>query len=161
MVTNLVVGLAVCTAVTFGVTISDASADRTATPVCAASQLRPSFGTSTGAMGTLQDTWRVTNVGGHACHFSGYPAVVNYRSDGRPLPMHIGRMGTPQTVVLAPGRHASFDLRFGDPGILGCTAEHPARMTIRTPGARLPVIVSRGLASCHGRAGESPLRHGN
>jgi hypothetical protein len=161
MVRNLVVGLAVCSAVTFGVTISDAHADRASSPVCGASQLRPSFGMSDGAMGTLQDTWRVTNVGAHACHFTGYPTVVNYRNDGRPLPMDISHMGTPHTVVLTHGQHASFDLRYHNPGIIGCTGENPAHMTIKTPGAALPVIVAHGLPSCGGQASESPLRHGD
>lgn len=155
------VGVAVCAAVTVGVTVSDAGAEQQTTPVCTASQLRPSFGMSQGAAGTLQDTWRVTNEGGHACQMSGYARVVNYRPDGRPLPMNITHMGTAHTVVLTPGQHASFDLRYPNPGTIGCTGENPARMTIQTPGAALPVIASGGLHSCHGQASESPLRHGN
>jgi hypothetical protein len=155
------VGVAVCAAVTVGVTISNAGAEQSASPVCSATQLRPAFGTSQGGAGTLQDTWRVTNMGAHTCHMSGYARVQNYRPDGRPLPTHVTHMGTPHTVVLTPGQHASFDLRYPNPGTINCTGEHPARMTIQTPGARLPVIVSGGLPSCHGQASESPMRHGN
>jgi hypothetical protein len=155
------VGAAVCVAVTGGVTISNAGAEQTTTPVCSSNQLRPAFGRGQGAAGTLQDTWRVTNEGTHTCRMSGYARVQNYRPDGRTLPTHVSHMGTPHNVVLTPGQHASFDLRYPNPGAINCTGEHPARMTIQTPGARAPVIVSGGLPSCNGKASESPLRHGN
>lgn len=162
MVRYLVIGIMMCTAVTVGLTISSAAdAERTTAPTCQASQLRPSFGTGQGGAGTLQDTWRVTNVSGRTCRTTGYPTVVNYGTDGRPLPMDISHMGTSHAVVLRHGQHASFDLRYTNPVIANCTAEHPAWMTIRAPRARLPVIVNNGLPSCHGRASESPLRHGD
>ncbi|HEY8301467.1 MAG TPA: DUF4232 domain-containing protein [Jatrophihabitans sp.] len=162
MVRHLIIGIAMCAAVTVGVTISNADAQQTATtPTCQASQLAPSFGTGQGGAGTLQDTWRVTNVAHRTCRMTGYAGVVNYRSDGRPLPMDIHHMGTPHTVVLRHGQHASFDLRYTNPVAINCTPEKPAQMTIRTPGARLPVIVPNGLPSCHGRASESPLRRGD
>ena len=163
MVRYLLIGIAMCTAVTVGLTISSAAdaQRRTTPPICQASQLQPSFGTGQGGAGTLQDTWRVTNVSGRTCAMTGYPTVVNYRAGGRPLPMGISHMGTPHTVILRHAQHASFDLRYTNPAIGQCTAEHPAHMTIHTPGARLPVIVTNGLPSCRGRASESPLRHGD
>ena len=162
MIRYLIAGIAVCAAVTIGVTISNASAEQSATaPTCQASQLTPSFGTGQGGAGTLQDTWRVTNVSGRTCRMTGYATVVNFRPDGRPLPMGITHMGTPHTVVLTHGQHASFDLRYPNPGAINCKGEKPAHMTMRTPGARLPVIATNGLPSCRGRASESPLRHGD
>ena len=163
MVRYLLIGIMMCTAVTVGLTISSAAdAQRmTTAPTCQASQLEPEFGTGQGGAGTLQDTWRVTNVSARTCRMAGYPSVVNYGSDGRPLPMHVTHMGTAHAVILRHGQHASFDLRYTNPVIGQCTAEKPAHMTIRTPGARLPVIVDNGLPSCRGRASESPLRHGD
>ncbi len=58
---------------------------------------------------------------------SGYPTVVNYGTDGRPLPMHVTHMGTAHAVVLRHGQHASFDLRYTNPVISNCTPEQPAQ----------------------------------
>jgi hypothetical protein len=143
-----------------------AAAASTATPTAALTQacvpghLKPAFGGRQGAAGTLQDTWRLTNVGTAACQFGGYATVHNYRSDGRPLPTSVTHLGTPHAVLLAPGQHASFALRFTDPGVLGCVPSPAAMLTIQAPGTTLPLITQRGERSCHGVLKETPVVHG-
>jgi hypothetical protein len=145
------------TAAGFGVAAATGSA--TATPTCRPAHLLPVFGGSQGAAGTLQDTWRLKNVGSAACTVSGFPAVRNYRADGRPLPTSVTHLGTAGTVLLAPGARAEFSLRYTDPGIANCTPEPAAMITIRVPDTALPVIGSRGVHACHGVMKETPLVH--
>lgn len=130
------------------------------TPTCVPGHLKPAYGGRQGAAGTLQDTWRLTNVGTTTCQLDGYAAVHNYRSDGRPLPTSVTHLGTPHVVLLTPGQHASFALRFTDPGVLGCVPSPAAMLTIRTPGSTLPLITQRGERACHGALRETPLVHG-
>ncbi len=151
--------LAASGAVVVGLSAADATTTAT-TPTCAPARLVPVFGGRQGAAGTLQDTWRLRNVASSSCHLSGYPVVHNYRADGRPLPTSVTHLGTPHTVLLAPGQHASFALRFTDPGILNCTPEPAAMLTIRAPGTALPVITRRGERACGGKLRETPLVHG-
>jgi hypothetical protein len=132
----------------------------TTTPVCAAAHLKPIYGGSQGAAGTLQDTWRLRNVGSTTCHLDGYPTVTNYRADGRPLRTSVTHLGTPATVVLTAGQHASFELRYTNPAILNCTPEPAAMLTIRAPGTARPVITQRGEKACRGELRETPLVHG-
>lgn len=165
MLKKAIIGVSAASVLVVGVVVLTAasatanSAARTA-PTCGAMVLRPAAGASQGAAGTLQDTWKLTNVGPVTCRMRGYAKVINYRHDGRPLPMSITHMGTPHVVTLAPGQHARFNLRYPNPGIRGCTAQNPAHMTIQTPGANSPVIATGGLHSCAGEASESPLVHG-
>ena len=162
MLKNVIIGASATTVLIVALTAASAAANSAArtAPTCGAMALRPSAGQSQGAAGTLQDTWRLTNVGAVTCQMKGYAKVVNYRHDGRPLPMSITHRGTPHVVTLAPGQHARFNLRYPNPAIRGCTAQHPAHMTIQTPGAHSPVIATGGLPSCAGAASESPLVHG-
>jgi Protein of unknown function (DUF4232) len=142
-----------------GLTQVSASSAAT-TPNCTSARLRPVFGGSQGAAGTIGDTWRLVNVGTITCYLSGYPAVHNYRSDGRPLPTSVTHTGTPSTVTLTPGQHASFVLLYTNPGILNCTPEPAAMLTIRAPGTALPDIGARGEKACAGKLRETPLVHG-
>ena len=159
---NVVIGASVTSVLIVALTAASAAANSAArtTPTCGAMALRPSAGQSQGAAGSLQDTWKLTNVGAVTCQMKGFAKVVNYRNDGRPLPMSIAHMGTPHVVTLAPGQHARFNLRFPNPAIRGCTAQNPTHMTIHSPGANSPVIATGGLHSCAGQASESPLVHG-
>jgi hypothetical protein len=145
-----------------GVGFGAASATTAAatTPTCVSAHLKPVFGGQQGAAGTLQDTWRLRNVGAATCQLKGYPAVHNYRADGRPLATSVTHLGTPQTVMLAPGEHASFALRYANPAIAGCAAQPAAMLTIRAPGSALPVITQRGERACLGQLRETPLVHG-
>jgi hypothetical protein len=113
-----------------------------------------------GTAGTLHDKWRLFNVGSSSCGVGGFPIVHNYRSDGRPLPTSTTHSGSASSVTLNPGQHASFVLSFPDPGIVGCTPQPAARMTIQTAADELPLITSRGERSCHGHLDETPLVHG-
>lgn len=159
MIKHVIAATAATSALVFGLTGATASSARV-TPTCGAAVLRPVFGGFQGAAGTFQDRWRLRNVGSATCHVRGYPTVTNYRSDGRPLPMSVSHLGTAGTVVLPPGQHASFNLRYTDPGILGCTPQPAARLTIQPPGAARPVITNRGVRACRGQVRETPLVHG-
>jgi len=128
--------------------------------VCKSRLLKPVFAGTDGAAGTLHDKWRVVNKDSTACAVGGFPTVTNYRTDGRPLPTAITETGKGGSVLLTPGQHASFVLSYPDPGIAGCTPQHPARMTIFVPGTQLPLIGSRGVRACPGTVQESPLVHG-
>jgi hypothetical protein len=159
MIKRILLGAAATAVVVGGVTVAHASS-AAATPTCAAANLRPAYGGFQGAAGTFQDTWRLRNVGHATCQLNGYPVVTNYRSDGRPLPTHVSHLGTPHTVALGPGQHASFALRYTDPGVLGCTPQPAARLTIQPPGSARPVITGRGEKTCKGVLRETPLVHG-
>lgn len=130
------------------------------TPTCRSAALRPVFGGSQGGAGTLEDTWRLRNVGAVTCKLAGFPAVRNYRADGRPMAVSITHAGTAQSVTLTPGQHASFTLRYTNPAILNCTPQPAAALTIQAPGTALPVIGSRGEQACQGRLTETALVHG-
>src|SRR5205814_2291637 len=126
--TALVVGAAAL--VLTGVSASSAAVT---TPACTSAGLKPIFGGSQGAAGTIQDTWRLRNAAAVTCTVAGYPEVHNYRADGRPLRTSVTHLGTSSTVTLAPGQHASFRLRYPNPGILNCTPEPAAMLTIQVP----------------------------
>jgi hypothetical protein len=166
VLTKLVVGICGTAAITAAITVALAGASAAAgrtTPTCSATQLAPRFAGGNGGAGTFQDTWRLRNASAHTCKISGLATVQNYGSDGRPLRMDVTPMSTgpAPVVVLHPNQHAAFDLRFENPGVINCHGENPSEMTIQWHGAGRPVIVSRGLPSCHGQASESYLRHGN
>jgi hypothetical protein len=128
--------------------------------VCKSRMLKPVFGGTDGTAGTLHDKWRIVNKDSVACSVSGFPTVTNYRLDGRPLLTPVTQSGKAGTVILESGQHASFVLSFPDPGVAGCTPQHPARMTILVPSTPLPLITSRGERACAGSLQESPLVHG-
>ena len=128
--------------------------------VCKSRNLKPVFGGRDGTAGTIHDVWRLKNVGTSTCTVSGFPTVTNYRADGRPLPTSVTQNGKFSQVFLDPGEHASFVLSFPDPGVVGCTVQPAARMTILVPNTTLPLITSRGERACPGTLEESPLVHG-
>jgi hypothetical protein len=135
------------------------SAAQATTPTCYAASLVPSYDHSEGTLGHLYDVWRLTNVSGHTCTLSGYPAVENYQADGRPLTTTTAHQGTAAAVTLAAGAAATFTLGYVDPGVLGCTPQHPAHMTIQPPVSTHPVLVSGGEPACGGQLVEYPLVH--
>jgi hypothetical protein len=159
MIKQVLAGAVATAALVFGLTAAAASSARVA-PTCRAVVLRPAFGGSQGAAGTFQDRWRLRNVGSATCRLRGYPTVTNYRRDGRPLPMSVSHLGVARTVLLTPGQHASFNLRYTDPGIANCTPQPAARLTIQPPGSARPVITGRGVRACRGQVRETPLVHG-
>jgi hypothetical protein len=158
---KLIAGIAaVASAATVGVVIASDASSAALVASCKSRNLRPVFAGRDGAAGTLHDKWRLVNVGTSTCGVSGYPTVHNYRSDGRPLPTSTSHSGSPSSVTLDPGQHASFILSFPDPGILNCTPSPAAMMTIQTLPTELPLITSRGERACHGELDETPLVHG-
>jgi hypothetical protein len=151
---------AVAAATTLVVIEGPTASGATLVSVCKSRLLKPVFGGTDGAAGTLHDKWRVVNKDVASCSVSGFPTVTNYRADGRPLPTAVTQTGKFGVVVLAPGQHASFVLSYPDPGIAGCTPQPAARMTIFVTGTQLPLIASRGERACPGTLQESPLVHG-
>jgi hypothetical protein len=160
MIKIAVAGALAAGALAAGLTAASATTTTATTPTCVSAHLRPVFGGSQGAAGTIGDTWRLRNVGSTTCQMSGYPVVHNYRADGRPLRTTVTHIGSAHAVVLTPGQHASFNLLYTNPGILNCQPQPAAQMTIRTPGAALPVITGRGERACKGNLRETPLIHG-
>lgn len=159
MIKIVVCGVLVAGTAVAGLTAASASLPPSP-PACAAVNLRPAYGGFQGAAGTFQDLWRLRNVGHTNCRLKGYPTVNNYRADGRPLFTSVSHLGAPRTILLAPNQHASFALRYTDPGVLNCTPEPAAMLTIQTPGAARPVITQRGEKACGGKLQETPLIHG-
>jgi uncharacterized protein DUF4232 len=159
MIKQVATAALVLAGVSVAVTGAGASSAAT-TPTCTSARLQPIFGGSQGAAGTIQDTWRLRNTATVTCRLAGYPVVQNYRADGRPLRTSVTHLGTPSTVILTPGQHASFRLRYPNPGILNCPPEPAAMLTIRAPGTALPDIGSRGEKACRGELKETPLIHG-
>jgi hypothetical protein len=151
---------AAAAAVTLVVVEGPTASGATLVAICKSRFLKPVFGGTDGTAGTLHDKWRIVNKDSASCSVSGYPTVTNYRADGRPLPTAVTQTGKFGAIVLAPGQHASFVLSYPDPGIAGCTPQHPARMTIFVTGTQLPLIASRGERACPGSLQESPLVHG-
>jgi hypothetical protein len=143
-----------------GIVVASETSSAALAATCHSRVLRPVFAGTDGTAGTLHDHWELVNVGTATCSVSGFPTVHNYRADGRPLPTSTTHSGSPTTVTLHPGEHASFFLSYPEPGNVGCTPQPAARMTIQPGTTELPLITNRGEKSCHGHLDETPLVHG-
>jgi hypothetical protein len=151
---------ALASAVVLGALAGTAASGATLVANCQSRNLKPVYGGTDGAAGTLHDRWRIVNTGGGSCGVGGFPTVVNYRADGRPFVTSVTQTGTFGPVILSAGQHASFVLSYPQPGNVGCTPQHAVRMTIQVPNTAQPLIASRGERACAGTLQESPLVHG-
>jgi hypothetical protein len=150
---------AAATAAVAAIGIAIAQAGSAASPPrCAAVNLRPVYHVMGCGGGGCENQVVLRNMGARTCQLSGFPAVQNYRADGRPLPTTVTHKGTPHTVILFPGQRAVFKLSFADPGVAGCRVQ-PAEMTVRVPNTTWPVIADGGAPACKGALTETPLVH--
>ena len=157
---TVAIGIAAASVAVVGTTVAVTSAGAATVPYCASTRLVPLFGGQQGAAGTLQDTWRLRNAGSTTCKVIGFPSVHNYRSDGRPLRTSVTHTGTAAAVTLRVGQHASFTLRYPDPGVANCTPEPATMLTIRVSHTLVPVIGDHGAQACKGNLTETALVHG-
>jgi hypothetical protein len=159
MLRSVAIAVLAATAGTVALTVAAGPASAHV-PSCQASQLMPSYAGRDGTAGTFHDEWRLVNVGA-TCQLHGWVSVQNFGQQGIPMPMREHDAGGPAGLVdIRNGQHASFSLSYADPGISGCTPEHPSNMTIRLPGSAGEVLASRGAAACSGRVAISPMVRG-
>jgi Protein of unknown function (DUF4232) len=86
-----------------------------ATPRCLHRNLRLAAPQSNGAAGTIRLRFVLRNVGTTTCSFFGYPGMRLVNKHGHKLPTTVIRApATPQTVLVAPGRRASFYAKYSD-----------------------------------------------
>jgi Protein of unknown function (DUF4232) len=133
---------------------------RAATPSCSSTQLRAEQVGVEGAAGSFYVTVRFTNVSGKACWLKGYPRVLFFAEDGRPLATASGRNGGPTpTVVLKPAGTAEFFIRYLDPGVANCRPHRTHRYLVTPPRASLPLLVESAekLSLCPGTVSRSPV----
>jgi hypothetical protein len=129
-------------------------------PACQASQLEPHYAGRDGTAGTFHDSWHVLNLLG-TCQLSGWVSVQNFTPQGNPMPMRLHQVGGPAHAVdIRNGQHATFTISFTDPGVTGCTPEHPINMTIALPGNHGELLAGRGEAACSGSLRITPFTRG-
>ena len=86
-----------------------------ATPRCLHRNLRLAAPQSNGAAGTIRLRFVFRNVGSATCSFFGYPGMQLVNRHGHKLPTTVIRApATPHTVLVAPGRRASFYAKYSD-----------------------------------------------
>jgi Protein of unknown function (DUF4232) len=86
-----------------------------ATPRCLHRNLRLAAPQSNGAAGTIRLRFVFRNVGSATCSFFGYPGMQLVNKHGHKLATTVVRApATPHTVLVAPGRRASFYAKYSD-----------------------------------------------
>ena len=131
-----------------------------ATPRCSTTQLRAEQVTREGAAGSVYVTVRFANVSQTACSLAGYPQVLFFAEDGRPLTTASRRNGGPTPkVVLEPTGTAEFFLRYPNPGVADCRPRTTHRYLVTPPRASLPLLVesTARLSLCPGTVSRSPV----
>jgi hypothetical protein len=130
------------------------------TPSCGTTQLRAEQVGTEGAAGSVYVTVRFTNVSQKACWLAGYPRVLFFAEDGRPLTTASRRNGGPTPrVVLKPAGTAEFFIRYPSPGVVNCRAHRTHRYLVTPPRASLPLLVEspEQLSLCPGTVSRSPV----
>jgi Protein of unknown function (DUF4232) len=129
-------------------------------PLCRSSQLVITLARTEGAAGSHYETWRMTDVGG-TCRTQGWIGALNFGRDGRPLATTVRRVNGPAPgVTLLRGQHASFVLRYTNPGILACRPEDAVAMIVTPPDNTAPALVRPGERACRGVVDAWPVRFG-
>jgi Protein of unknown function (DUF4232) len=137
--------------------LADAAAD---TPGCSSTQLRAQQVRTEGAAGSVYVTVRFTNVSEQACWLAGYPKVLFFTEDGRPLTTASRRNGGPTPkVVLRPSGTAEFFIRYPNPGVAQCRPHRTHRYLVTPPRASQPLLVesTQKLSLCPGTVSRSPV----
>ena len=83
---------------------------------------------------------------------------------GRSVAAHVPASGggaVTHTIVLVHGQHASWTLRYTDPGAINCKPENAVSMIVYPLDNFLPVLAQKGERACKGNLKyESPLVFG-
>ena len=155
-----------------GVAIPGDSGSSAPSTVCAAPDLRAEASLG-GAMGSVEGSIRMTNVGGSTCTLSGRPTVSIFDSEGAQVALHVTNSepqwqvdGAPEpagwpVVSLQPGAAASVRVRWSNP----CPQlSGPASWKLDLGNGGETLDVSGGDASlvppCNGPAEPSTLEVG-
>jgi Protein of unknown function (DUF4232) len=105
-----------------------------ATPRCLHRNLRLAAPQANGAAGTIRLRFIFRNVGGATCSFFGYPGMQLLNKHGHKLPTTVIRApATPHTVLVAPGRRASFYAKYSDVPTSGETCPLAASAQVWPP----------------------------
>ncbi|MBX6390352.1 MAG: DUF4232 domain-containing protein [Frankia sp.] len=116
-------------------------------PPCPPARLRPVLLDTEGAAGSVYLTIGYRNIGQRSCWVRGYPTVAFVDRDGRQIGGFATRTDGPaQPVTIAPGRQATFVVRYVQAGIQqGCdqpgTYRPASGLRISPPGVWHPMVV--------------------
>ena len=110
-----------------------------------------------GAAGTQEITFSLTNSSAAFCTTYGYPGLLLVGTTGAPLPTTVVRGGgldfesiAPAQVALAPGETAYFNVGFSDvqSGTTACSSTHTVEVTPPTTTTHATVSVELGIYAC-------------
>ena len=110
-----------------------------------------------GAAGTQEITFAMTDTSGAACTTYGYPGLLLVAPSGAALPTTVVRGGglsfesiAPSQVTLAPGQSAYFNVGFSDvqTGTTTCSSTHTVEVTPPTTTTHATVSVALGVDAC-------------
>ncbi|MHB1554703.1 MAG: DUF4232 domain-containing protein [Acidimicrobiales bacterium] len=110
-----------------------------------------------GAAGTQEITFSLTNSSAASCTTYGYPGLLLVGTTGAPLPTTVVRGGgldfesiAPAQVALAPGETAYFNVGFSDvqSGTTACSSTHTVEVTPPTTTTHATVSVELGIYAC-------------
>jgi Protein of unknown function (DUF4232) len=155
-------GLAAAVACGTGVAVAHTLGVRAtrATTRCEVRNLRLGNPQATGAAGTIRVRFVFRNVGSRTCSFFGYPGMRLLNTHHRQMPTTVTRAAaTPHSLLLAPGRKASFYAQYSDvpTGSEKCPAATYAAVSppndYRTITATLPYPAT----ACGGRISVWPV----
>ena len=127
---------------------------------CRTADLTVAWTRTEGAAGNVYVSFRFTHHGTATCTLRGYPHVLLFGDDGRPVTRANGRDGEAVTTVrLSRNGTAEFFLRYPNPDVLECTPKSARRALIRPPQNSLPLLteVPEQLSVCPGTVRRSPV----
>jgi hypothetical protein len=110
-----------------------------------------------GAAGTQEITFAMTNTSGAPCTTYGYPGLLLVAPTGAAMPTTVVRGGgltfesiAPSQVTLAPGQPAYFNVGFSDvqSGTTTCSSTHTVEVTPPTTTTHATVGVGLGIYAC-------------
>jgi hypothetical protein len=124
---------------------------------CRVPGLRIVLAGQSGAAGTQEITFSLTNSTAASCTTYGYPGLLLVATTGAPLPTTVVRGGgldferiAPAQVTLAAGETAYFNVGFSDvtTGTTTCTSTHTVEVTPPTTTTHATVNVALGIDAC-------------
>jgi hypothetical protein len=127
---------------------------------CRTADLTVAWTRTEGAAGNVYVSFRFTHHSTATCTLRGYPHVLLFGDDGRPVTRANGRDGEAVTTVrLSRNGTAEFFLRYPNPDVLKCTPKSARRVLIRPPQNSLPLLthVPEPLSVCPGTVRRSPV----
>jgi Protein of unknown function (DUF4232) len=127
---------------------------------CRTAALTVAWTRTEGAAGNVYVSFRFTHHGAPTCTLRGYPHVLLFGDDGRPVTSADGRDGEAVTTVrLTRNGTAEFFLRYPSAGVLECTPRSARWVLIRPPQNSLPLLtkVPEPLSVCPGTVRRSPV----